>query len=154
MLLPWARSQVSFLKDLVTLRNPRSRFSFLNYLHRVGRLDDSSTWARSTPTGWEISDYLQWVAALAGARRIRYDAPPRVRSPGHGRPTAVHRLDRSPLADGDTVSCRDLVIGDRPGRHVPEVFAGLPARPGDPQHPIPQPGRPAMDPDGRRAGWS
>ena len=39
MLLPDALSQVSFLKDLVTLRNPRSRFSFLNYLHAVGRLD-------------------------------------------------------------------------------------------------------------------
>ena len=24
LLMPWARSQVSFLKDLVTLRNPRS----------------------------------------------------------------------------------------------------------------------------------
>src|SRR4051794_8486511 len=28
MLLPWAQSQVSFLKDLVTMRNPRSRYSF------------------------------------------------------------------------------------------------------------------------------
>ena len=30
MLLPWAQSQVSFLKDLVTLRNPRSAFTFVN----------------------------------------------------------------------------------------------------------------------------
>ena len=36
LLLPWARSQVSFLKDLVTLRNPQSRFSFLQYLHERG----------------------------------------------------------------------------------------------------------------------
>ena len=42
MLLPDALSQVSFLKDLVTLRNPRSRFSFLNHLHSVGRLDAPS----------------------------------------------------------------------------------------------------------------
>src|ERR1700691_4860621 len=40
MLLPWAKSQVSFLKDLVTRRNPQSRFTFVNYLHSVGRLDD------------------------------------------------------------------------------------------------------------------
>ena len=40
LLMPWARSQVSFLKDLVTLRNPRSRFSFLNFLHANGRLDE------------------------------------------------------------------------------------------------------------------
>src|SRR5262245_49605806 len=40
MLLPEAQSQVSFLKDLVTLRNPRSRFSFINYLHSVGQLSE------------------------------------------------------------------------------------------------------------------
>ena len=40
LLMPWARSQVSFLKDLVTLRNPRSRFSFLTFLHATGRLND------------------------------------------------------------------------------------------------------------------
>ena len=39
MLLPWAQSQVSFLKDLVTLRNPRSGFSFLAYLRAVDRLE-------------------------------------------------------------------------------------------------------------------
>ncbi|MFC0430876.1 DUF692 family multinuclear iron-containing protein [Kutzneria buriramensis] len=39
LLLQWVRSQVSFLKDLVTLRNPQSRFSFLNYLHEQAELD-------------------------------------------------------------------------------------------------------------------
>ena len=33
MLLENAHMQISFLKDLVTPRNPGSRFSFLNYLH-------------------------------------------------------------------------------------------------------------------------
>ncbi|MGH3829717.1 MAG: SidA/IucD/PvdA family monooxygenase, partial [Pseudonocardiaceae bacterium] len=32
LLLPWTVSQVSCLKDLVMLRNPRSRFTFLNLL--------------------------------------------------------------------------------------------------------------------------
>src|ERR1041384_4867731 len=40
MLLDDATMQVSFLKDLVTMRNPTSRFSFLNYLHERGRLVD------------------------------------------------------------------------------------------------------------------
>ena len=35
LLLPWAKSQASFLKDLVTLRNPQSEFSFPELpLHR------------------------------------------------------------------------------------------------------------------------
>ena len=40
MLIEDATMQVSFLKDLVTLRNPTSRFSFLNYLKQRGRLED------------------------------------------------------------------------------------------------------------------
>ena len=33
MLLEDATMQVSFLKDLVTLRNPASEYGFLSYLH-------------------------------------------------------------------------------------------------------------------------
>ena len=40
MLLDGATMQVSFLKDLVTLRNPTSRVRFLTYLHGQGRLVD------------------------------------------------------------------------------------------------------------------
>src|ERR1043166_8973461 len=49
MLLPWTQSQVSFLKDLVTRRNPRSRFSFLNYLHANDRLDEFINLGSFTP---------------------------------------------------------------------------------------------------------
>lgn len=42
LLMPWTRSQVSFLKDLVTVRNPRSQFTFINYLHSAGRLSDDA----------------------------------------------------------------------------------------------------------------
>src|ERR1700712_1526142 len=40
MLLEDATMQISFLKDLVTLRNPASGFSFLAYLKERGRLVD------------------------------------------------------------------------------------------------------------------
>src|SRR5581483_10624347 len=40
MLIEDATMQVSFLKDLVTPRNPVSPFSFLTYLHARGRLID------------------------------------------------------------------------------------------------------------------
>ena len=33
MILDDAEMQISFLKDMVTLRNPSSEFTFLNYLH-------------------------------------------------------------------------------------------------------------------------
>lgn len=72
MLLPWTQSQVSFLKDLVTLRNPTSRFSFVNYLHNVGRLDEFINLGTFTPYRQEISGYLQWVADTLTKVRIGY----------------------------------------------------------------------------------
>ncbi|HET8661472.1 MAG TPA: SidA/IucD/PvdA family monooxygenase [Micromonosporaceae bacterium] len=38
IMVPGAQLQVSFLKDLVTLVDPTSSFSFLNYLASEGRL--------------------------------------------------------------------------------------------------------------------
>src|ERR1700712_3496839 len=38
MLIDGSTMQISFLKDLVTLRNPASRFTFVNYLNERGRL--------------------------------------------------------------------------------------------------------------------
>ena len=38
MLLPGSKMQISFLKDLVTFRNPASPYSFVAYLHSEGRL--------------------------------------------------------------------------------------------------------------------
>ena len=40
MLLPGTTMQVSFLKDLATMRNPHSTFSFVSHLHAQGRLVD------------------------------------------------------------------------------------------------------------------
>ncbi|MCE3554394.1 lysine N(6)-hydroxylase/L-ornithine N(5)-oxygenase family protein [Pseudonocardia sp. RS11V-5] len=62
MLLEDATMQVSFLKDLVTLRNPASRYGFLSYLHERGRLVDFINYGSVFPTRLEFHDYLEWVA--------------------------------------------------------------------------------------------
>lgn len=62
MLLPDARMQISFLKDLATLRNPLSRFTFLNYLHEVGRLVQFVNLSTFLPLREEYSDYMTWCA--------------------------------------------------------------------------------------------
>ncbi|WP_043301398.1 lysine N(6)-hydroxylase/L-ornithine N(5)-oxygenase family protein [Pseudomonas sp. M47T1] len=54
--------QISFLKDLVTLRNPTSAFSFVNYLHQHGRLVDFINLGTFYPCRMEYNDYLRWVA--------------------------------------------------------------------------------------------
>lgn len=63
MLLEDATMQISFLKDLVTLRNPASPYGFLSYLHEHGRLVDFINYGSAFPTRLEFHDYLEWVAA-------------------------------------------------------------------------------------------
>ncbi|MFG1604809.1 lysine N(6)-hydroxylase/L-ornithine N(5)-oxygenase family protein [Actinoplanes sp. NPDC049265] len=63
MLLEDATMQVSFLKDLVTLRNPASEFSFLCYLKERDRLIDFINHKTFFPLRVEFHDYLEWAAA-------------------------------------------------------------------------------------------
>lgn len=65
MLIDDATMQVSFLKDLVTLRNPASEFSFLCYLKSKGRLIDFINHKNLFPLRVEFHDYLEWSAAKA-----------------------------------------------------------------------------------------
>ncbi|MDU0290843.1 lysine N(6)-hydroxylase/L-ornithine N(5)-oxygenase family protein [Saccharothrix longispora] len=125
MLLPWSQSQVSFLKDLVTLRNPRSEFSFVNYLHSIGRLDEFINLGTFTPYRLEISDYLSWVARSLTAVRVQHGRRVVAVEPGDVvAGEVVGWLVR--FADGGTVRCRDLVVGAGRDAHVPVAFAGLP----------------------------
>lgn len=73
MLLPGSRMQVSFLKDLVTLRNPQSRFTFVNYLAERGRLVDFINRQTFFPGRDEFHDYLDW-AQQAVAADVSYGA--------------------------------------------------------------------------------
>ncbi|GGT96943.1 lysine N(6)-hydroxylase/L-ornithine N(5)-oxygenase family protein [Actinomadura citrea] len=71
MLIDGATMQVHFLKDLVSLRNPASTYSFLAYLHARGRLVDFVNHKTMYPTRLEFHDYLEWAAA-AFEDRVRY----------------------------------------------------------------------------------
>ncbi|SEN93662.1 L-ornithine N5-oxygenase [Duganella sp. CF517] len=63
MLLDHSHMQISFLKDLVTMRNPASPFTFVNYLHQKGRLHDFINLKTFFPSRHEFSDYFAWAAA-------------------------------------------------------------------------------------------
>ncbi|KAH9901402.1 L-lysine 6-monooxygenase (NADPH-requiring)-domain-containing protein [Cubamyces lactineus] len=71
MLLPNSRMQISFLKDLATLRSPQSPFTFLSYLHSQDRLLNFINRGSFTPTRKEYSDYLAWAAAAVQQRGIQ-----------------------------------------------------------------------------------
>lgn len=63
MLIDDATMQVSFLKDLVTLRNPASDYSFLCFLRERGRLIDFLNQKTLFPLRMEFHEYFEWAAA-------------------------------------------------------------------------------------------
>lgn len=71
MLLPGTRMQISFLKDLATLRSPQSPITFVAYLHSQNRLLDFINRGCIPPTRKEYSDYLAYVARYVQGQGIK-----------------------------------------------------------------------------------
>jgi L-ornithine N5-oxygenase len=121
MLLDDATMQVSFLKDLVTLRNPSSEFTFLRYLHSQGRLIDFINHKNLFPLRVEFHDYFAWAAAQV-ADQVTYDAEvlsvTPVAAPG-GDVVAVDVLSRHG-GELSTHRAHNLVIGTGLRPRLPE----------------------------------
>ncbi|WP_327414078.1 lysine N(6)-hydroxylase/L-ornithine N(5)-oxygenase family protein [Streptomyces sp. NBC_01233] len=66
MLLDGSDIQNHPSRDLVSLRNPRSRYSFLNYLHENGRLLEHLNLPIEFPLRKEYARYITWVARQFG----------------------------------------------------------------------------------------
>lgn len=62
LLLPGAQLQVSPMKDLATMRDPTSSFTFTNYLFQQGRLAAFINREASIPSRRDWSAYLHWAA--------------------------------------------------------------------------------------------
>jgi L-ornithine N5-oxygenase len=60
--LPRTRMENSFIYDLATTRNPRSAFSYVNYLLAQNRLVEFANSDRLNPLREEFEDYLRWCA--------------------------------------------------------------------------------------------
>jgi L-ornithine N5-oxygenase len=103
MLFPAAKMQISFLKDLVTFRNPGSRFSFIAYLHAMGRLPQFVNNQDFFPTRQEFHDYLEWAESVL-ASPVSYGSEV----------TAIRRP--AGLAPGEPVRHLELDIRDPAGR--------------------------------------
>jgi L-ornithine N5-oxygenase len=62
MLLDGSDIQNNPLRDLVTLRNPQSRYTFINYLKHEGRLFDYLNLGVHYPLRKDYAKYVSWVA--------------------------------------------------------------------------------------------
>ncbi|MBU1331375.1 MAG: lysine N(6)-hydroxylase/L-ornithine N(5)-oxygenase family protein [Gammaproteobacteria bacterium] len=126
MLIDGSTMQISFLKDLATLRNPASPFTFISYLKARGRLEDFVNLKTFFPSREEYNDYLGW-AAEAFAERVHYGEEVIAIEPFYSAGECVGAEVVSRGADGQVVRRRgrNLVFGIGGVAQVPEAFAGV-----------------------------
>lgn len=123
MLLDNAHMQISFIKDLATLRNPASRFTFLNYLHEKQRLQDFVNLKTFFPSRHEFNDYLGWAAAQFDDRCAYGEAVFEIVPEVRGAEVQLLRV-RSRNADGTVRErlARNLVVSVGGVPNIPELF--------------------------------
>lgn len=131
MLVPGSRMQISFIKDLATLRDPRSSFTFLNYLHQKERLIDFTNLGTFLPARMEFEDYMRWCAERF-SDVVAYGQEVVEVIPGKSDPT-------SSAVDYFTVLSRDVETGEITSRNTRKVVIAIGGKakmpPGLPQDP-------------------
>lgn len=116
MFLEGAHLQTPFMSDLVTLADPTSPYSFLNYLKESGRLYSFYIRENFYPLRTEYNDYCRWAAA--GLSSVRFS-------------TTVTRVEyESELyvvhtAAGEQFRARRIVLGTGTPPFIPEPCQGL-----------------------------
>lgn len=124
MLLPSTTMQISFLKDLVTFRNPTSGFSFISYLHASGRLPQFVNNQDFFPTRQEFHQYLEWAEERMAGRVAYCSEVTSIRLPSGTVPELSDRL-RLEVTDaagrvGRVVEARNVVISTGLVPRMPE----------------------------------
>ncbi|MFC4497070.1 lysine N(6)-hydroxylase/L-ornithine N(5)-oxygenase family protein [Streptomyces ovatisporus] len=123
MLLEDSTLQTPFMSDLVTLADPTSPFSFLNYLKEIGRLYAFYIRESFYPLRAEYNDYCRWAAGKLTSVRFSHHVT-RVEFDEQEKTYVVHADDR---ADGTqrTYRARKLILGTGTPPHIPEPCRGL-----------------------------
>lgn len=119
VMFPDSTIQVPFLADLVTMADPTSRHSFLNYLKLHGRLYPFYIRESFYPYRTEYSDYCAWVAGELG--HVHWNSPVEtVRRAADG----LWEVTVGG-ADPRTVFARNIVNGTGTVPVRPEGWAGI-----------------------------
>jgi L-ornithine N5-monooxygenase len=107
--------QTAFLEDLVTRHDPRSKFTFLNYLKLKGRLTEFADLRDFFPSRYEFNDYFRWAANQV-RQCVRYNTTVTSIVPVVGDKPGVEALD---------VCVRDTRSGSRETVRTQNVVLGL-----------------------------
>ena len=120
--------QISFLKDLATLRDPQSKFTFINYLKAKDRLVSFVNLSTFLPLREEFNDYLTWCASHFEPL-VRYGKETIAVSPKRGSQGRVeawqvfHRDMRT--NEESSITARHVVIAVGGAPNIPDVLSHL-----------------------------
>jgi len=121
MLLDDSTLQVPFLADLVTMADPTSRWSFLNYLKQTGHLYPFYIRESFYPLRKEYDDYCRWAAERLA--NIRFGQP--VVAVEHDPELSGTGAYVVRTGAGDEHRARKLVLGVGTTPYVPECLEGV-----------------------------
>ncbi len=121
MLLSGSDIQNNPLRDLVTPRNPRSRYGFVNYLKETGRLFDYLNLPLTYPLRREYAEYIKWVAShflgdVESSAFVQQVEPLLFKG---------EQVWKVTYNDQRVVYGRSLVLGTGRTANIPAVFEGL-----------------------------
>ncbi|MEL4294104.1 lysine N(6)-hydroxylase/L-ornithine N(5)-oxygenase family protein [Shewanella xiamenensis] len=118
MLINSSRLQTPFMSDLVTMADPTSRFSYLNFAKQTGRLYSFYIRENFFLPRHEYNQYCQWVSKQLSnlnfgvkVTQVNYNA-----GEGIYAVTAIDRRSGKPL----TYLCRKLVLGTGTTPYLPD----------------------------------
>jgi lysine N6-hydroxylase len=123
MLLESSTLQTPFLADLVTLADPTSPFSFLNYLKESGRLYSFYIRENFFPLRGEYVDYCRWAAGKLTTIRFGHQVTA-VEWDEAGEVYVVH-ADELATGGHETYRARRLVLGTGTPPYIPEACRDL-----------------------------
>ncbi|WDT91737.1 lysine N(6)-hydroxylase/L-ornithine N(5)-oxygenase family protein [Streptomyces sp. SCSIO-PteL053] len=118
MFLEGAHLQTPFMSDLVTMADPTSPYSFLNYLKERGRLYSFYIRENFYPLRTEYNDYCRWAAGKLSS--IRFDET--VETVAYDEGTELYTVR---TVSGEEFRSRHLVLGTGTPPHIPEACQGL-----------------------------
>jgi lysine N6-hydroxylase len=119
MMLEPAHLQVPFMADLVTLADPTSPYSFLNFLKQTGRLYRFYIRENFYPLRAEYNQYCQWAAGQLES--VRFGTDVREISYDDG----VYRLALDGPAGPEVLHARRLVLGTGTSPYLPAACDGI-----------------------------
>ncbi|NUV70092.1 lysine N(6)-hydroxylase/L-ornithine N(5)-oxygenase family protein [Streptomyces sp. CAI-121] len=118
MFLEGAHLQTPFMSDLVTMADPTSPYSFLNYLKERGRLYSFYIRENFYPLRTEYNDYCRWAAGKLSSIRFDETVATVTYDEGDGLYTVT-------TVSGEAFRSRHLVLGTGTPPHIPEACQGL-----------------------------